>query len=149
MIPHLRSASLVVAALLTASVAVGAKSPPAPALPHPSGSLAVGTTVVHLVDSSRTAGPPGATFARPISVQLWYPAASDSAAATAPYLVEPGLTEAVVPSGYYGVDSTTLRAWGSLATAARMDAPLAPGMYRLVTLSHGLGMLRANYTALA
>jgi len=123
-------------------------APHAPVLPRPTGTFAVGTTVAYLTDSARTAGPPGGEFPRPITVQLWYPT-NDSTGARESYLVEPGLAAAVVSSGYNQVDSTTLRAWSGLTTAALRDARMATGIHRLVTLSHGLGNLRASYTAFA
>jgi hypothetical protein len=65
-------------------------------------------------------------------VQLWYPAAPrGSSAAMAPYLMESGLAGAPVSNGYYGFDSTSLHGWSALATAARVDAPIALGTFRL------------------
>ena len=153
MLRNLRGTVLIASSLLLAAgLALAAKAskaaPPPPALPRPTGMFTVGTTVAYLTDSTRTAGPPGAEFPRPITVQLWYPT-NDSTGAHESYLVEPGLAAAVVASRYYQVDTTSLRAWGALTTGALRDAHMATGAYRLVTLSHGLGNLRAGYTAFA
>ncbi len=135
------------------AVLVGASSPATAgvmaSLPAPTGPAAIGTTVVAIVDSARRAGPPGATGPRTILVQLWYPRRPGSATRQAPYVLEPGLLDAIVASGYYGVDSTALRAWSEVRTHAALDAPVAAGPHPLVTLSHGLGLARANYTAIA
>jgi hypothetical protein len=102
MLRNLRCTGLVASSLLLAAgLALAAKAPkaapPPPALPRPTGMFAVGTTVAYLTDSTRTAGPPGAEFPRPITVQLWYPT-NDSTGARESYLVEPGLATAAVSS---------------------------------------------------
>lgn len=114
-------------------------------LPEP-GPGAVGTAVAYLVDERRADAefPAG----RPITLQLWYPAdASDRP--PAPYLFEPDLGEMLLRIGYYGIDSLALREWARLSTHSRIDAPVASGPHPLVTLSVGLGVVRANYTSLA
>jgi hypothetical protein len=115
-------------------------------LPAPGGRYPVATSVVYLTDSARadSAFPAG----RPITVQLWYPT-TDATGKRAPYLADSGLGAALVRSGYYGVDSTTLRAWSSLRTHSILDGPVAPGRHPAVTFSVGLGVIRANYTTVA
>lgn len=124
-------------------------------LPHPTGNLAVGTTIAFLVDSARPDSYAARHDGRTIAVQLWYPAAATShALPRAPYLAEPGLEAAMRRAQYYGVDSAALAAWGRLLTHAALDAPPmypphARAAYPLVTLSPGMGLARANYTSIA
>ena len=115
-------------------------------LPAPAGPEPVGTTVLYLADSSRrdSAFPD----ARPVTVQLWYPATT-SARARAPYLVERGLGAALLHADYYGIDSAALRKWETLKASARIDAPVQLGRYPLIAFSVGQGVIRANYTTLA
>src|SRR5262249_14095938 len=113
-------AFMVLAAVLitTASTVLGAPESMRP-LPKPTGSHPVGTTTVHLHDSSRR----DADFpeTRPVTMQLWYPARATGK--TAPYLIESGLSQAIVAQHYYGIDSTSLASWAALRTHARLDAP--------------------------
>src|SRR5262245_2245507 len=121
---------------------------PSIALPNPTGAQPIGTIVVRLADSSRTAGPPGAKFPRPVTLQIWYPARG-RASTTAPYLIEPALLDAMVAGGFYGVETTTLRSWARVRTHAGLVVGPAPGRHPLLTLSHGLGLPRASYTSIA
>jgi len=118
-------------------------------LPPPTGPHPVGTRIHALVDRARTApAPPGE--ARPVMVQLWYPCDGSSGTGPAPYLPDPSLVELLVDLDYYGQGETNLRAWSTLDTHARLEAaPAAGGPFPLLLLSHGLGVSRANYTALA
>jgi dienelactone hydrolase len=115
-------------------------------LPAPRGADVVGTAVIPLVDSSRRDAdlPDG----RPIMVQLWYPAAR-ARGSIAPYLFDRGLGAELIRWQYYGLDTATLARWSTLHTHAIVDAPVAPGRHPLVTLSVGLGVIRANYTSIA
>ena len=115
-------------------------------LPRPTGSHAVGTTVAYLVDSTRreTSYPSG----RPIALQLWYPAGAGEGR-VAPYLMEDGLDRLLLAQGYYGVDTAVISGWARLQTHARLDADPDTGRHPLITFSVGLGVIRANYTALA
>lgn len=115
-------------------------------LPAPTGVAALGTTVVYLTDSTRrdsvfTAG-------RPVTVQLWYPAAR-AAGPRAPYLFEPGLGALLLRIDYYGIDSSALRSWATMRTHARVDAPAESARHPLVVVSVGQGVIRANYTSIA
>jgi len=116
-------------------------------LPLPTGPSPVGTSVRHLVDAARKDErfPAG----RPLTLQLWYPAAEGSPAPLAPYLIEDGLARVLGEQGYYEVEPERLAAWARLATHARLDAAPAPGAHPLLTFSVGLGVVRANYTTLA
>jgi dienelactone hydrolase len=115
-------------------------------LPAPRGGAAVGTTLALLADTSRR----DATFAggRPIAVQLWYPAAR-ARGPIAPYLFDRGLGAELLRGPYYGLDTATLARWPALQTHSLVDAPVASGRHPLVTLSVGLGVIRANYTSIA
>jgi pimeloyl-ACP methyl ester carboxylesterase len=115
-------------------------------LPAPTGAALLGTTVAYLTDSSRTAAP----FAsgRPVTVQLWYPAAR-SEAPRARYLFERALGAELLRVDYYGLDSAALRTWATLRTHARIDAPASGTRHPFVAISVGQGLIRANYSALA
>lgn len=104
-------------------------------LPAPSASI--GTRILYLT------APPE----RPITVQFWYPTTAKGDKAR--YLADPGLDRALVENAYYGIDSTTLKAWSRLLTHAVLNARPAGGRYPLITFSVGLGVIRANYTTLA
>lgn len=118
-------------------------------LPRPTGVLPVGTRIHSLVDPARHA-PGHEGEGRPVVVQLWYPAVAKSGTRPAPYLPDPSLVELMVDQGYYEQAEADLRAWGALDTHARLDAEFATdGPLPLLLLSHGLGVSRANYTALA
>jgi dienelactone hydrolase len=139
---------LLAAPFLVAAARLFAQSAPERMLPLPApgGRYPVATRVAYLVDSARadSAFPRG----RPITVQLWYPT-TRAGSARARYLVDSGLGAALVKSGYYGIDSTTLRAWDALRTHSTLDGPVAPGSHPAITFSVGLGVIRANYTTLA
>jgi pimeloyl-ACP methyl ester carboxylesterase len=114
-------------------------------LPAPTGPLPVGTAVAHLRDSSRADAdfPSG----RPITVQLWYPAAR-AEGKVAPYLMEPGLGAVLLKYQYYGIDSVTVGRWSRLTTHSFVDAAPATGKHPLLAFSVGLGVIRANYTSI-
>ena len=106
----------------------------------------MGTSVAYLNDSTRRSSE--LADGRPISLQLWYPATARTGR-TASYLFEPQLAATLESRGYYGVDSTTVAAWNVLPTHAVLDARITSGRHPLVTLSVGLGVIRANYTSIA
>jgi dienelactone hydrolase len=117
------------------------------ALPRPTGPLSVGTRIDYLVDGARADERfPGG---RPITLQLWYPAAGDGAEPRAPYLVEDGLARVLPERGYYEVEAERLAAWTKLLTSSRLEAEPAAGAHPLLVFSVGLGVVRANYTTLA
>src|SRR5437868_38249 len=85
-------------------------------LPAPSASHDLGTAVSYMFAAADSAFPGG----RPLTLQLWYPASAHGKGA--PYLVDKGLDRALVDNGYYGVDSTTLKAWSRLTTHSTLGA---------------------------
>ena len=127
------------------SVAQDARNVVAP-LPSPTGSYAIGTAVAYLVDTSRH--DVDLPHGRPITVQLWYPAARSSAP-RAPYLFEKSLGEALLRQQYYQVDTAALLAWRASTTHSRLRAPVAAGRFPLILFSVGQGVIRANYTSIA
>jgi hypothetical protein len=80
-------------------------------------------------------------------VQVWYPARTTTRA-RASYLYDQGLAAVLDTLGYYGADSSIVRAWARLSTNSEVDAPIAPGRHPLLTFSVGLGVIRANYTSI-
>lgn len=112
-------------------------------LPGPSGPLPVGTRIVRLLREAEV------DPAQQLIVQLWYPRPAAVAGATVPYLAEPELGPALLEAGYYQQDSTLLASWRCATVDAVRDAPVRQGRFPLVTLSVGLGLIRANYTLLA
>lgn len=87
-------------------------------LPAPTGSFAVGTAIVHLVDPGRA----DATFRsghREWMVQVWYPARAGSSGRPAPYR---RWSETTLLSSYQAV----------LATHSRLGTPVADGRFPLL-----------------
>ena len=134
------------AALLPSSVPRAGSAAQTLALPSPTGSFRVGTTVEYLIDARRADGdfPTG----RPVTVQLWYPSRS-AKGATAPYLMEEGLEELLQREKYYDVDAAALSGWVGLRTHSILEATPAGGKHPLLLFSVGLGVIRANYTSIA
>src|ERR1044072_2918795 len=87
-----------------------AHSAPEKMLPLPSPDASVGTRISYLMAPADSAFPKG----RPITMQLWYPTTAKGEKAR--YLADRGLARALVDNAYYGIDSTTLKAWSRLAT---------------------------------
>ncbi|WP_007511759.1 MULTISPECIES: alpha/beta hydrolase family protein [Pseudofrankia] len=129
---------------------------PRPVFPKPSGSSAVGTSVVQWTDPARaetaTADPHDR---RTVVVQLWYPARQSPAGAQrAPYL---GRTQAEARTvsdalaHYVGVPGFLLDGLPRARTHAVPDAPPAPGGERfpIVLFSPGAGGVRTQNTAWA
>ena len=120
-------------------------------IPAPSGRFAVGVGIIHVTDSTRATSRSIRT--RPLTVQLWYPALRGSAGDRAPYVTEPALLDAMVRDGYLDLDSATIRSWARVRLAARRDAvPAAASSTRgwpVLVFSHGMGVARMNYAALA
>jgi len=128
--------------LLLVCVSV-AHAEPETMLPLPSPGKPIGTRIAYLLAPPDSAFPKG----RPVTIQLWYPTTTKGKKAR--YLADRGLDRALVDNGYYGIDSTTLKAWSKLTTHSVLNARPATGRYPLVTFSVGLGVIRANYTTLA
>ena len=60
------------------------------------------------------------------------------------------LTELLIDQGYYGQKEELLRSWSAIDTHARLEADFeAGGPWPVLLFSHGMGLSRVNYTALA
>jgi predicted dienelactone hydrolase len=129
---------VVAAAIAAATTATSASATPL-ALPAPTGTLATGTTTLHLVD--RTRRDPLAGGRRELMVQLWYPAAR-RAGRPAQYMT-PGTAAALEAS--FGLPRGTL---ASLETHAFAGVPIASGRHPVLVYSHGLGTIRGFNTSL-
>lgn len=117
-------------------------------LPSPGGPFGLGTTVIHLTDSTRK-DLLDSSQPRLITMQLWYPTGRTLGAARAPYITEPKLIDSLLASQYYGQDTALLLSWRGLRTHAELDVPPdSKTRYPLMFFSHGLAVPRANYTAL-
>jgi len=117
-----------------------------PALPQPTGSLAVGRTLFDWTDASRPE-----PFAdqgqanRELAVWLWYPAAPPSGAQAAAYLPRAWADAVGRSQGIAWQDPNSIHA------TAIADAPLAPasGSDPVLLLSPGMGRTPAAYSAVA
>ncbi|MET0397522.1 MAG: hypothetical protein ABW277_11905 [Longimicrobiaceae bacterium] len=144
---RLRRLALAVGLALLTAAPAGGQGRQGVSLPAPGGPHTLGTTLLHLVDSTRADLVDGARR-REVMVQLWYPAARGGGE-RAPYMAG-ALVDTLRREGYYEVDSTTFAAWRRLRTHAREDAPPAAGpSFPVLLLSHGFGVSRSSYTALA
>jgi predicted dienelactone hydrolase len=117
-------------------------------LPLPTGPYAVGTAVGVLIDSTRNLS--DRIQHRPLTVQAWYPARSSSAD-RADYLLEGALLETLTARQYMNLQPKVLTAWRDVQTHAALDESIdtIAGRLPVLLLSHGFGVIRANYTALA
>jgi dienelactone hydrolase len=129
------------------SAAAGAARGRAPSLPEPTGPCPVGTTSLHLTDTSRPDPWAAGVSARELMVSLWYPAVP-SGGRRARYMTpaESGLQ--LTSRGITGVPPDTLSA---TRTNAVGDAAPAgdPRACPLVVLSPGFTNSRSALTALA
>lgn len=144
---HMRRIGVAFALTATARIARSQQHASA-ALPAPTGRFDIGTTVFTITDSSRADSLMKGTRYRQLNVQLWYPVDARRGGVHARYLAEPALLPVLLGSQYYGIDSATLRTWGELTTHAWLNAAPRRGSYPILTFSHGLGVVRANYTSL-
>ncbi|WP_030296098.1 alpha/beta hydrolase family protein [Streptomyces katrae] len=129
---------------------------PTPAFPEPTGSFAVGTTVLELTDPER---PETATAApedrRTVVAQFWYPARKDTAGTgRAQYLGRTAHEARVVSDAladYAGLPRILLDALPRAHTQAAFDVPVAGGGegFPVVLFSPGLGGVRTQNTAWA
>lgn len=150
MTPLRRRTALLAAVLLTSGLPVATAVPanavqPAPVrftLPAPTGRHRVGTTSLHLVDTSRPDPWVPDRPVRELMIQLWYPAATIHGHPRATWLT-PAAARA-----YEQANGLPVFDWP--ITGARLDAPaLRCGGGRPVVLySHGLGGHRGEVTAL-
>ncbi|HEY0996733.1 MAG TPA: hypothetical protein VGD77_12135 [Gemmatimonadaceae bacterium] len=139
---HRSARALLASMLFLVPAALGGQ----PTLPEPTGPHRVGTTTRLLADSARR-DIADTTRARELAVQLWYPTSARSGT-RAPYLSH-AMVAAMQGAGYLHLDSATIGAWGRVATPAWLDAPVAGGRWPLLVLSHGQGVSRSHYAALA
>ena len=117
-------------------------------LPKPSGPFAVGTKTLEIVDQSRSdLYQPRSK--RKLPLQVWYPTA-DTTAKSSPYIADAKLLKAMLDKHYNQLDSTSLAELANVTTYARLNAPVLNGRkFPLVLFSHGQGVSRQNYTAIA
>ncbi|MEU6716078.1 alpha/beta hydrolase [Nonomuraea sp. NPDC046802] len=114
----------------------------APVLPKPTGSKPVGTTSLHLVDSSRPDPWNPEAGKRELMVTLWYPA-KRAEGRPAPYLTSQ--ESAAVLKSYPDVPPDALT---KVRTYARVDAPARGTRLPLVVMSPGFSFPRATLTSL-
>lgn len=115
-------------------------------LPRPSGSLRIGTQVLHFVDATRP-DPVDPAFKREIMAQYWYPT-SATTGRYAPYLPDSRFLKVLIDRTYYLQDKSLLQAWGKLKTHALLNVGVSrKERWPVLLLEPGLGMPRANYTA--
>ncbi|RSN49486.1 alpha/beta hydrolase [Amycolatopsis sp. WAC 04197] len=126
------------------SLASPAAAAPRLKLPPPTGSHPVGSSDLHLIDSSRT-DPWVPTEPRELMVSMFYPALVPFGAKR-PYLTSAEAKAFLTESGLPDVDPALL---SGLRTSARVDAPPLPGRHALVVLSPGFGKPRTTLTGLA
>jgi predicted dienelactone hydrolase len=117
----------------------------APFLPAPTGQLPVGTTSLHLTDSSRQDPWVPEAGARELMVSLWYPAKSPGTR-RAPYM-SPKESELVLRGT--GITDVPPDVLSRTSTHAFTDAKPADGKRPLVVLSPGFTWPRSSLTALA
>ena len=116
-------------------------------LDPPEGAFGVGTTTLHLVDSSRmetiTERPDDR---RELVVQMWYPAriSAKAAAEPAPYIA-PEVGAAYAEK--YGLPAFATSHLDRVETHAYQDVPLADGQHPVLLFSHGYNVPPALYTS--
>ncbi len=112
-------------------------------LPPPTGSFAIGTTVL-----PPEAYPSGTGPSR-FQVRLWYPAESDVSGAIAPYITD-SLLKLMREQKYYDQPNCVYDAWGRLRTHAFVNVPAnTQRKYPLILILPGEGVSSSNYTSLA
>lgn len=118
----------------------------------PTGSLSVGRTSFHWVDAHREqTGAESATKCE-IMVHIWYPAKSQVAETTAPYI--PGFATLQAAIGEKSLREAAGESYDALASArthAVADAPVGSeaGKYPVLLLTHGLRFNSLGYSMLA
>jgi dienelactone hydrolase len=120
-------------------------------LPKPTGPYLIATTIFQLMDT--VVFPDGRRVARPVMAQAWYPARTSTVRPKARYVEQQTLLDAMVSEKYEDVPATDIRSWRDLHLSALAGAPPAksPGGrgWPALVFSHGFGMSRVNYAALA
>lgn len=121
-------------------------------LPKPKGQYSVGTTVLHLTDTSRketiTDEPDDY---RELMIQIWYPSQPTKNPKTFPYIPDQRVLQIMKDEKYYGLDSNTIDEWKNLRTNSVLDAPVLNKntQFPLLLFSHGLGVSRLHYAMFA
>jgi dienelactone hydrolase len=143
--PTRRSLAALVVVLAAAATLVQGAPGAAPGfrltLPAPSGPLAVGTTTLRYVDTSRVDRFAPTPRAREILVHLWYPAARGGTART-PYLAP---KVAAVNAHELGLPTSVM---ANITVPAHTGAPALPGRRPVVVFSPGFSASTAFYTLL-
>ncbi|WLQ49986.1 esterase [Streptomyces poriferorum] len=127
---------------------------PTARLPRPTGPFGVGSTILHLVDRSRTdPWAPDASPYRELMVSVRYPAAPRGAAPRVPQMPAAAAAHFGGPEGAAALNlgmAPGSADWGATLSHARQDAPVHPRAGRLpvVLYSPGLGDPRTWNTAL-
>lgn len=156
------AAAALLACAVTLPAATTATAAPAPApaatttpdrpgarlnLPAPTGPYGVGSSVLHLVDRSRTDPWVPEADGRELMVTLHYPAARHHPGRPAPYATQEEAR--LLLKGVPVEDPVATRQVARARTHSVPDVRPAPGRHPLVVLSPGFGMPRFTLTALA
>jgi predicted dienelactone hydrolase len=138
------------------SATASATTPDRPAermrLPAPTGPYEVGSSILHLVDRSRTDPWVPEADGRELMVTLHYPAARPATARHRPDRPAPYATQEEARLLLKGVpieDPVSVRQVARARTHSTVDVRPAPGRHPLVVLSPGFGMPRFTLTSLA
>jgi pimeloyl-ACP methyl ester carboxylesterase len=123
-------------------------------LPRPTGKYAVGRVTYHWIDSARSEVLASVQNAnRELMVDIWYPAETDPAHPPAPYLPDLPIAAKLLDESEvkkeFGIAYTQIIN-GRLDTHAQEAATFARNFKQCPVLifSHGLGVLRSEYTSL-
>ena len=119
-------------------------------LPKPTGRYAIGTVSFQMMDT--VLFPDGRRVARPVTAQAWYPSRRGQQP-KAHYVEQRPLLDAMLSEKYQDLPAAQIRPWGELNLSASTGAtpansPSGRGWPALV-FSHGFGVSRVNYSALA
>ncbi|MFF8279621.1 alpha/beta hydrolase family protein [Streptomyces lateritius] len=121
-------------------------------LPAPTGRYGVGSSVLHLVDRSRTDPWVPEADGRELMVTLHYPAARPTTVRHMPGRPAPYATQEearLLLKGMPVEDPASVRQVARARTHSAVDVRPAPGRHPLVVLSPGFGMPRFTLTSLA
>jgi predicted dienelactone hydrolase len=109
-------------------------------LARPTGPFRTGTTLIHLRDQNRVDPLDPQRRKREVMAQLWYPALPAPDRPLAPY-APPG--ETAVLQASYGVPAGAFAA----TTHSRLQAPVRPGIHKVIFFHHGICASRTDTTA--
>ncbi|MFG2693114.1 alpha/beta hydrolase family protein [Kitasatospora sp. NPDC048407] len=113
-------------------------------LPAPTGPFPVGTTPLHLIDTSRPNPMPGMNPHRELMASIWYPARPTDGLPLAPWLPDATMRAFLVGVGF-PLDPALVP-----LTAGRVGAPVHRTGHRLpvIVYSHGARSHRADHTVM-